>query len=142
MTPEQILSYPASTLTEEQRRFYFEQGYLHLPELITGEALIRLRNETTQMIEQSRAITGSNQQFVLEPDHHPETPRMRRMNRAVDFHSDFWAYASQSILPDLVGPDVKFRESMINFKWSGGELHLDLRGSARRGTLVRSRLSP
>ena len=124
VTPEQIFARPASTLTEDQRRFYFEQGYLHLPELIVGEQLRQVQQATEEMIQQSRTFTGSNDQFVLEPDHTAETPRLRRMNRAVDFHPDYWTYASQSILPDviadLVGPDVKFRESMINFKWSGG----------------------
>lgn len=124
MTPEEILSHPAQTLTEEQRRFYLDQGYLHLPELITGEPLARVQAATEEMVENSRAVTVSDTQFVLEPDHTPDSPRLRRMNRAVDFHADFWRYASGSILPDmvadLVGPDVKFRESMINFKWSGG----------------------
>ena len=124
MTPEQILTYPATTLTEEQRCFYFEQGYLHLPALIDGEELAKLQRTTEEMIERSRTYTCSNDQFVLEPDHTPEAPRLRRMNRAVDFHLCYWEYASQSILPDvigdLVGPDVKFRESMITFKWSNG----------------------
>ncbi len=124
MTPEKILSYPARTLTEAQRRSYFREGYLHLPDLITDEHLNRVQNATREMVEQSREVTRSNTQFVLEPDHSCDNPRLRRMNRAVDYHPDYWAYASQSILPDvvadLVGPDVKFRESMINFKWSGG----------------------
>ena len=124
VTPEDILSHPAKTLTEDQRRFFFEQGYLHLPEFITGETLAKVQAAAEEMIERSRQVTSSDTQFVLEPDHTPESPRLRRMNRAVDFHPDFWAYASDSILPDmvvdLVGPDVKFRESMINFKWSGG----------------------
>ena len=124
VTPEQILSYPTTTLTEQQRHFYFDRGYLHLPELLAGEELIHLQNTTEDMIEQSRTYSQSNDQFVLEPDHTAQTPRLRRMNRAVDFHACYWEYASRSILPDvisdLVGPNVKFRESMINFKWSDG----------------------
>ena len=124
MTPEQILSHPAKTLSEDQRQFYFAQGYLHLPELIRDGELARLRAATEQMVDASRALSVSDDQFVLEPDHTPPSPRLRRMNRAVDFHPEYWAYASDSVLPDvvadLVGPNVKFRESMINFKWSGG----------------------
>ena len=38
----------------------------------------------------------------------------------------FWEYVNHSVLPDavadLVGPDVKFHHSKLNFKWSkGGE---------------------
>ena len=43
-----------------------------------------------------------------------------------DHHPDYWEYASgaKSPLPDaiadLVGPDVKFHHSKLNFKWSKG----------------------
>ena len=41
-----------------------------------------------------------------------------------DYDEEFWKYASESSLPDLaadlIGPDVKFRESLINYKWAGG----------------------
>ena len=36
----------------------------------------------------------------------------------------FWEYANKSVMPDavadLVGPDVKFHHSKLNFKWSNG----------------------
>jgi hypothetical protein len=43
-----------------------------------------------------------------------------------DHHPDFWAYASAKnsplpdVIADLVGPDVKFHQSKLNFKWSKG----------------------
>ena len=44
----------------------------------------------------------------------------------MDQHPVYWEFASQSILADvaadLVGPDIKFHHSKLNFKWSeGGE---------------------
>ena len=42
----------------------------------------------------------------------------------MDHSQVFWNFATESVLPDiacdLVGPDVKFRESTVNFKWAGG----------------------
>src|SRR5262249_37902333 len=45
----------------------------------------------------------------------------------VDRHPDFWELASRSVLTDiaadLVGPDVKFHSSKLNYKWPGsGEI--------------------
>ena len=60
----------------------------------------------------------------LEEGHSAETPHLRRMSSPNDQHPTYWEYASQSILPDviadLVGSNVKFHHSKLNFKWSGG----------------------
>ena len=52
---------------------------------------------------------------------------MRRLRALVDRHPDFWGFASDSpladIAADLVGPDVKFHSSKLNYKWPGsGEI--------------------
>ena len=40
------------------------------------------------------------------------------------YHPDYWRFASQSCITDLaedlLGPDVMFHHSKLNFKWSGG----------------------
>jgi ectoine hydroxylase-related dioxygenase (phytanoyl-CoA dioxygenase family) len=71
-------------------------------------------------------VTRSDEVFDLEPGHRPDAPRLRRVSKPVEQDPDYWAYASQSPVPDivadLVGPDVKFHHSKLNFKWaSGGE---------------------
>ena len=126
MTPEDVLRIPPRFLSQGQRELYFDQGYLHLEGLITGDTLTRLREATAAMIEESRRLTASNDKFVLEPGHTADAPRLRRLTRAADHHPTFWDYCSRSVVPDLVadlvGPDVKFRECMVNFKWArGGE---------------------
>ena len=45
----------------------------------------------------------------------------------VDRHPDFWRFAAELVLADiaadLVGPDVKFHSSKLNYKWPGaGEI--------------------
>lgn len=126
MTPEQVLSHPPRVLTREQREFYFANGYLLLERIIPEEWLARLRAATDEMVERSRAIAKSDAIFDLEPDHRPDAPRLRRVSNPVEQHPTFWEYCSRSLLgdvvADLVGPDVKFHHSKLNFKWArGGE---------------------
>ena len=124
MTLDEVFSYPPRVLSREQRALYFEEGYLCLEGLVAADWIERLRQASARMIELSRPLTESNETFVLDEGHSGEAPRLRRLNCAVDRDPVFWAYASESLLPDLaadlVGPDVKFRESLINFKWARG----------------------
>lgn len=126
MTPSQVLAFKPRVLTEDQREFYFNEGYLLLEKIIDDGWINRLRAATNELIERSRSITKATEVWDLEPGHTPETPMLRRVSAPVDQHEAFWAYASESILgdivADLVGPDVKFHHSKINFKWArGGE---------------------
>ena len=42
MTPEKVLEHPAKVLSDDQRRFYFEHGYLHLDGFVSDDWLDRL----------------------------------------------------------------------------------------------------
>ena len=126
MKIKEVLQYPTRVLSEEQRQFYFNNGYLLVEEVITGELLRRLQATTNEMIERSRSITNSDAVWDLEPGHSAETPRLRRLTSPNDYHPTYWEYASKSIVgdivADLVGPNVKFHHSKLNFKWAqGGE---------------------
>jgi ectoine hydroxylase-related dioxygenase (phytanoyl-CoA dioxygenase family) len=126
MTPEAVLSIAPKVLTQRQRESYFETGYLLLEKVIPAAWLERLRATTDEMIEESRALTESDAVWDLEEGHSRETPRLRRLSSPNDKHPAYWDYAARSPLPDiiadLVGPDVKFHHSKLNFKWArGGE---------------------
>jgi len=126
MTPEKVLAIPPKIITMAQRESYFEQGYLLLEEVIPEDWLARLRAVTDEMIEQTRGMTKSDAVWDLEDGHSAAAPRLRRLSSPNDQHPTYWEYASQSIIPDivadLVGPDVKFHHSKLNFKWArGGE---------------------
>ena len=124
MLLNEILSHPAKVLSEEQRQHYFEDGYLHLPRFVGMDWVQRLRAVAAEFVECSRHVTESSDAIFVEPGHTPDNPRLLRLNQAVNHHPLFWAFATDSILPDLavdlVGPDVKFRESTINYKWADG----------------------
>jgi ectoine hydroxylase len=126
MTPEQILAIPLKVLTQAQREFYFAEGYLLLERAIGDDWIARLRAATDELVERSRKVTRSDPVFDLEPAHRPDAPRLRRVSNPVEQHPVFWEYCLRSALPDivadLVGPDVKFHHSKLNFKWAqGGE---------------------
>ena len=126
MTPEQILSIAPRVLSQSQREFYFREGYLLAERIIDDDWLKKLRAATDEMIERSRAVSKSDKIFDLEPNHRAESPRLRRVSNPVEHHPVFWDYVTQSplgdIIADLVGPDVKFHHSKLNYKWAqGGE---------------------
>lgn len=126
MTPEQVLASPPRVLTQQQREFYFSEGYLLLERVIGNDWVRTLRAATDELIGRSRAVTRPDAVWDLEPGHSADAPRLRRVSAPIDQHPAFWAYISESIVgdivADLVGPDVKFHHSKLNFKWAkGGE---------------------
>ena len=124
MRPETILAHQATRLSDEQRRFYFAEGYLHLPGFVDRAWLAKLTALMAVIVDESRSCTRSDGKFDLEPGHSAETPRLRRLSQPVAHHPLFWELTSNSLITDiaqdLLGPDVKFHHSKLNFKWSAG----------------------
>lgn len=124
MTPEDVLSFKPKVLTKEQRNSYFEKGYLCVESIVSQDWIDRILEVTDQMVDKSRSLRSSDAVFDLEPNHSAELPRLRRLSSPVDQHPIYWEFASESIIPDivgdLVGPDVKFHHSKLNFKWADG----------------------
>lgn len=126
MLTEDIRLQSPKVLTDEQRESYFAEGYLLLEGVIPDEWLERLRRATEEMVQKSGEVDESNDVFVLEPGHSAIEPRLRRLSNPVEQHPTYWDFASQSpladIAADLVGPNVRFHHSKLNFKWArGGE---------------------
>jgi len=124
MTPEEILSHEPKVLTRKQRESYFQDGYILLEKVIPDDWIDRLRATTEEMVDRSREIDKSDETWDLDENHSADAPRLRRLSSPNDHHPVYWDYASKSVLPDvladLVGPNVKFHHSKLNFKWSGG----------------------
>jgi hypothetical protein len=124
MTPERVLEHRPLVLAQRDRERYFADGYLTVPGHVGAAWLRRLRAVVADKIEASRALTASDDQFDLAPDHSADQPNIRRLRKAVDQHPDLWAFARDpavvDLVADLVGPDVRFHSSKLNFKWSAG----------------------
>jgi ectoine hydroxylase len=127
MKSEDILRHPPKILTSVQRETYFRDGYVAAEGLIPNSWLLRLQELSAEFLEASKTCAKSNEAFDLGPSHGPDRPHVRRLRALVDRHPDFWRFASESVLADiaadLVGPDVKFHSSKLNYKWPGpGEI--------------------
>ena len=124
MSPEDVLSHPPRVLSQAQREFYFEQGYVQAEGLIDQGWMKRLRGAVAELIENTSSMTRTEGHYELEDEHTTERPRVRRITNPACLHPVLWEYASQSVLADivadLVGPDVKFMDTMMNFKWASG----------------------
>ncbi len=123
MTPDDILTQPARALTQAQREAYFADGYILVEGLIDDDWLERLRAVTAEFVEKSRAVAASDETFDLAPEHCAERPIVRRLKEPDARHPLYWEFANGAIadvVADLVGPDVAFHHSKLNFKWPGG----------------------
>ena len=123
MTPADILAHPPIRMTDAQRRQYFERGFVAIPNAIPDDWVQRLRLLSDEFLEASRRFDKTDEVFDLGPSHAPDRPHVRGLKALVDRHPDFWAFASRSpltdIAADLLGPDVKFHSSKLNYKWPG-----------------------
>ena len=124
MTPDRVLQHAPLVLDQRMRERYFDEGFLTVPGYIGGAWLARLRAVVESKVEESRTLTSSDDQFDLAPDHTAAKPNIRRLRKAVDQHPELWALAQDAavvdLVADLVGPDVRFHSSKLNFKWSAG----------------------
>jgi ectoine hydroxylase-related dioxygenase (phytanoyl-CoA dioxygenase family) len=118
---------PSSTvLSQSQRDKFARDGWIAVPALVDSEWLDRLRAITAEFVDSSRTLTESNVLFDLDEGHTADEPRLRRLSSPTDLHDGYWEFSSQSVLvdvaTDLLGPDVKFHHSKLNFKAPrGGE---------------------
>ncbi|MBM3542490.1 MAG: phytanoyl-CoA dioxygenase family protein, partial [Alphaproteobacteria bacterium] len=121
MKPETVLSQPPRVLTQTQREHFFETGYLLLPAILPADWLARLREATGELVERSRSLTHSDAVYDLEAGHTAAAPRLRRMVNPSVHHPAIWQYVSDGIVADiaadLLGADVKFLDTQLNFKW-------------------------
>ena len=124
MEPQAVLARSAKVLSQADREQYFRDGYVGAPAIVDSDWLGRLNERSNHYVEVSRTAEASDRRFDLEPDHRPDAPRIRRLNSPVDVDPVFWEFASTGpfvdIAEDLLGPDIKFHHSKLNYKWSGG----------------------
>jgi ectoine hydroxylase-related dioxygenase (phytanoyl-CoA dioxygenase family) len=119
-----VVSEGLKVLSADQRADYERDGFIALPGLVDANWLDRLRAVSAEFVEQSRQLSESTRLFDLEADHTRDRPRLRRLVSPADLHPTFWEFVSESVLvdvvEDLIGPDIKFHHSKLNFKAPGG----------------------
>ena len=116
-----------ATLTQDQKEQFWRDGVLMVEDAVTLEELENLRTVFAGWVEESRRhnddfgnTLDGRARFDLEPGHSADSPRLRRLSSPVDHDPAYWELASDSVIvdvaADLVGPDVKYHHSKLNFK--------------------------
>ena len=122
MRPEDILNISPHVLNNDQRRFYFDNGYLLVEQFLGADRLNTLRDVMEGLSRRAENPAECPPDFEFETTEHGK--QLRQVLNAADHHPALWEYASDSpvtdLAADLVGPDVKFRESGASFKSPGG----------------------
>ena len=66
-------------LTPEQVKFYRQQGYLAVENVIPKKLLVDLCRVTDEFVDKSRSVETHTDVFDLEPNHTAEEPHVRRI---------------------------------------------------------------
>ena len=119
-------------LSDTQVEAYRRDGYVVVDSLIGADQLARLRAVTDRFVEESRNHTASGGLYELEPDHSAEAPRLQRIKEPHKIDPAYREVVAKgpvlAVLRDLLGPDVRLRNSKLNLKASQGapvEWHQD-----------------
>lgn len=120
MTPEEILMEKPRILSQTQREHYFANGFVSVEDFVPGDILAELVAVTDEFVKLSRNETVSGRVFDIGPGHTAQSPVLRRLKSPDDQHSSYWNFAKglmADVAADLVGPNVVFHHSKLNFKW-------------------------
>ena len=111
-------------LTEDQKAFYAENGYLMVEDVLRPEELKRLQDITYGLIDGSREVSQSNEVYDLDRGHSAEAPKLTRIKLPHKRDPYFWEILRNSriteVLGDLLGPDATLLTSKLNTKAPGG----------------------
>jgi ectoine hydroxylase-related dioxygenase (phytanoyl-CoA dioxygenase family) len=113
-------------LTPKQKHSYEEDGYLLLESAVSPDIVRRLADVTQEFVARSRGLSESTPDILLGPGHCLERPNLRRIPQTVAFHPAFEEFGLRGplldLVEDLIGPDLRFHHSKLNFKSAeGGE---------------------
>lgn len=119
------------TLTEEQKAFFHQQGYLVVENAVDGALLSRLREDFAAWVDESRGHASpwgdtedGRPRFDLESGHTAEQPALRRVNAPIEVSDAYYAASTDSAMVDwvaeLIGPNVKLHHTKINSKLPRG----------------------
>ena len=107
-------------LSPADLKFYQEQGYLVVPDVLDAATLAAVRAELARILDGARAVTAHTDRYDLEPGHRPDDPRVRRIKQPHRFYPVFRDLMRHprllAVLQALLGRDVRLHGSKINLK--------------------------
>jgi len=87
---------------------------------VPADVLAGLQQATNDFVDQSRAVSDSDDRFDIGPGHSADTPVLRRLKSPDTASPAYWTFSTglmADVAADLVGPNVVFHHSKLNFKW-------------------------
>lgn len=110
-------------LPQTDIRFYQDNGYLIIPNVLVPEELAALRREIDRILESARGLEKSNDVLDLEDTHRPDSPRVRRIKAPHKHAPQFWDLIRKprllEVLTSLLGPNVRLQNTKLNLKSAG-----------------------
>ena len=106
-------------LTDEQKSFYRDNGYLVLPGHL-ADIVAEANREIDRLCAPASELDASDDRLDLEDSHTRADPRVRRVKRP-DLQSDFFDRLMRSdrildVARDLIGPDIRLHTTKLNMK--------------------------
>lgn len=119
-------------LTQQQKDFFHENGYLVVENAVTPEQLQGLETDFAHWVHESKSHTEAygeaidgRPRFDLEAGHSPDKPALRRVNAPVEVSKAYYDAMMDSTMTScveqLIGPNIKFHHSKINSKLPGAK---------------------
>ena len=111
-----------------QRRFYAEQGYLVIPELLGRRTLARLRSALADVLRGARRVTRSTDKFLVikGPD---EGYHVTRVRDPIKHHRAFYDLVFDrrilDVVENLIGPSIQLQQSRLILKPGGLNVWFD-----------------
>ncbi len=103
----------------EQRRFYAEQGYLVIPELLGARILARLRSALADVLRGAEGVTRNTRKFLVVkgPD---KGYRVKRVCDPIKYHQTFYDLVFHprilDVVENLIGPNIQLQQSRLILK--------------------------
>ncbi len=112
-------------LSEEQTRFYAENGWLVVENVFTPAEVAEAKRVIDDTVEGARGLTAHTDVYDLEPHHSPDAPKVRRIKAPHKNVPHFWDMARHpklvAILRDLLRTEnIRMHGSKINMKAPAG----------------------
>ena len=114
-------------LSQDQKSFFHENGYLVVENAVSEALLQRLQDEFSGWVEESRqhdapfgTMLDGRPRFDMESGHNKDQPALRRVSSPDEIsESYFEAMANSGVtdaVADLIGPNIKLHHTKINSK--------------------------
>ncbi len=106
--------------SEAQGRFYEDNGYLPVEDVLEPGEAARLRAAVDDLIERSRGETASGAAYMLGEGHRADGPRLRRVTDPEKHHEAFEAPRRHAgvldVVESLLGPDIRFDHGKLDIE--------------------------